>query len=118
MKAVLVSELPTGSEWMYEVKLDGYRAEAIKDGDRVRLCSSRGNDFTSDFPGIAKLFSTIKTRSAVIDGEIVAVDPRGKHSFQALQSRMANQSGYQTVFYAFDLLYLDGTSMIKLPIEE
>src|SRR4051812_48816450 len=50
MKAQLVSELPTGPEWLYEVKLDGYRAEVIKDGNRVRLLSGRGNDFTRDFP--------------------------------------------------------------------
>ena len=61
MKAQLVNELPSGPEWLYEVKLDGYRAEVIKDGNKVRLLSSRGNDFT----GLAVLWLIPKTRKRV-----------------------------------------------------
>jgi bifunctional non-homologous end joining protein LigD len=118
MKATLVAKLPVGPEWFYEAKLDGYRAEALKDGERVKLFSSRGNDFTGDFPEVANAVKTIKAKSALLDGEIIAVDPQGRHSFQTLQSRSATPRGFQIVFYAFDLLYLGGDSLLTWPIEK
>ena len=65
MLAKLVETLPEGPEWEYELKLDGYRLEAIKNGDKARLYSRRGNDFTKKFARIAASVSKIRARSAV-----------------------------------------------------
>src|SRR5215831_8948080 len=94
MLATLVRTLPEGPEWEYELKLDGYRLQAIKDGDKVRLYSGRGNDFTSKFAKIATAVSKIKTSSFLLDGEAVAVDAaQGKPSFQMLQNYSRLRSG-------------------------
>jgi bifunctional non-homologous end joining protein LigD len=88
MLAKLVKALPEGPEWEYELKLDGYRLEAIKDGDKVRPYSRRGNDFTKKFARIATSVSKIKETSFVLDGEAVVVDSQGKPSFQMLQNAL------------------------------
>ena len=85
MLASLVPNLPEGPEWEYELKLNGYRLQAIKHGDQVRLYSRRGNDFTKRFLRIAKAVSKIQERSFTLDGEAVAVDEQGRPSFQMLQ---------------------------------
>jgi len=82
MLARLVKALPEGSQWAYELKLDGYRLQAVKHGDKVRLYSRRGDDFTKKFAPIAKAVSRIKQTSFVLDGETLAVDEQGKPSFQ------------------------------------
>jgi bifunctional non-homologous end joining protein LigD len=73
MLAKLVKVLPEGPEWEYELKLDGYRLEAVKDREKGRLYSRNGNDFTRRFSTIAKSVSRIKAASVVLDGEAVAV---------------------------------------------
>ena len=87
MLAKLVKELPEGPQWQYEVKWDGYRIQAVKDGQEVRLSSRRGNDFTKRFAPVAKAVAGIKADKAILDGEVVAVDDQGKPSFQMLQNR-------------------------------
>src|SRR5690348_8625759 len=108
MLAKLVRRLPEGPEWEYEVKLDGYRLEAIKREDDVRLYSRRGNDFTRKFAKIAAQVSKIKAATFVLDGEAVAVDEKGKPSFQMLQNRSSLPAGWSLVYYVFDLLHLNG----------
>lgn len=87
MHAMLVTSLPGGDEWLYEVKLDGYRALAVKDGDTVRLLSRRSIDLTDDYPRVASAVRRIHAHAAILDGEIVAVDDQRRPSFQALQYR-------------------------------
>jgi DNA ligase D-like protein (predicted ligase) len=118
MLAKLVRTLPEGPEWEYEVKLDGYRLEAIKDGDEVRLYSRRGNDFTKKFAKIAASISRVKSQSVILDGEAVVVDQQGKPSFQMLQNRSLLPAGWSLVYYAFDLLHLDGRDLKGLPLRE
>lgn len=84
MAAKVVSELPDGDEWLYEVKFDGYRALLIKDGARVEVRSRKDKDLTRMYPGIAEATLRVHAARAVIDGEIVAVDSQGRPSFQAL----------------------------------
>jgi bifunctional non-homologous end joining protein LigD len=74
---------------LYEVKCDGYRALLLKDGDKVRIRSRNDKDLTSAYPTVAVAGQRLTARLAVLDGEIVAVDPRGHPSFQALQHRAA-----------------------------
>jgi bifunctional non-homologous end joining protein LigD len=118
MLATLVRTLPEGPHWEYELKLDGYRLQAIKDGDKVRLYSRRGNDFTKKFARIATHVSKIKASSFILDGEAVAVDAQGKPSFQMLQNRGSLPAGWSLAYYCFDLLNLNGEDLKSHPLEE
>lgn len=117
MAAKNVHELPHGDDWLYEVKLDGYRALVMKSGDRVQLRSRNDKDLTRTYPGVAAAASRMLVKSAVIDGEIVAVDAHGHPSFQALQNR-GSYPNHTIAFYAFDLLHLDGKDLTRLPLEQ
>jgi len=94
-KLTRVRELPEGVEWEYEVKWDGYRIEAVKDGTSVRLLSRRGSDYSQRFRSVAKAVADIAAESAVLDGEVVAVDAKGQPSFQVLQNRGRLPEGYR-----------------------
>jgi bifunctional non-homologous end joining protein LigD len=118
MKATAVSELPEGNEWIYEVKWDGYRALALKHGDDVRLLSLKEKNLTGDFPAVGEAVRGINAETAVIDGEIVAIDSKGCPSFQALQNRASSGRTWQIVYYAFDLLNLDGQNWTKKPLHK
>jgi bifunctional non-homologous end joining protein LigD len=115
MMAKLTDKLPEGEQWTYEVKWDGYRALMLKIGDRVRLVSRKDNDLTATYPTIEAAGSKLKAESAILDGEIVALDAKGKPSFQALQHRSAHRN-HAIVFYAFDLLHLNGENLTQLPL--
>jgi DNA ligase D-like protein (predicted ligase) len=101
MAARLVQALPEGDDWLYEVKFDGYRALLIKDGPRVELRSRKNNDLTATYPAIGDAALRLQARTAVLDGEIVALSAQGRPSFQALQHRGAHRD-FAVVFYAFD----------------
>jgi bifunctional non-homologous end joining protein LigD len=118
MKATAVTELPNGDEWIYEVKWDGYRALGLKHGGKARLLSLKDKDLTSDFPAVADAVRSIGAVTATIDGEIVAVDSKGCPSFQALQNRASLGNDWQVVYYAFDLLNLEGEDWTKKPLHE
>ena len=117
MTAINVASLPEGNQWLYEVKLDGYRALIIKDGERTQIRSRNEKDLTPTYPGVVAAGRKLNARSAVVDGEIVAVDESGRPSFQALQHRAAH-TRHVVVFYAFDLLHLDGNDLTNLPLLE
>ena len=118
MLATLVRTLPEGPEWEYELKLDGYRLQAIKEADNVHLLSRRGNDFTRKFATIAAAVSTTKATSVLLDGEAVVVDDQGKPSFKMLQKSARLPPGWSLVYYAFDLLHLDGKDLMQRPLRE
>src|SRR5688572_32489463 len=83
MYAQLVQNLPDGKDWLYEVKFDGYRCLAGRDASGITLWSRRGNDFTAQFPNIAKGCEPFPS-GTVLDGEIVAIDENGRISFNLL----------------------------------
>lgn len=114
MLATSATVLPRGAEWTYEVKWDGYRTIALKDGARVKLSSRNLKDATSQYPAIARAIAQLHADTALLDGELVAVDERGLPSFQALH----HQSAATVVFYAFDLLHVDGRDLLKVPLDE
>jgi ATP-dependent DNA ligase len=97
--------LPEGADWLYEIKLDGYRALAIKTGGKVQLRSRNDNDFNQRYPGIVKALATLPAET-VIDGEIVALDEAGKPSFNTLQNY--GSSAAPVFYFVFDLLVLAG----------
>jgi bifunctional non-homologous end joining protein LigD len=117
MQAKLVRDLPQGEDWIYEIKWDGYRIEALKHGDNVRLFSRNEKNHTAAFPQIRYAVAGITAHTAVLDGEIVALDDRGRPSFQALQHRTALASHHRLVYFAFDLLNLNGKDLCELPLE-
>jgi bifunctional non-homologous end joining protein LigD len=117
MAAHVVNKLPEGGDWMYEVKFDGYRALILKDGDNVRIRSRNDKDLTNAYSSVVAAGQRLKATQAVVDGEIVAIDSRGHPSFQALQHRAAHPD-HVIVFYAFDLLHLDGIDLTTATLEE
>jgi bifunctional non-homologous end joining protein LigD len=115
MSAQVVTKLPEGEEWLYEIKFDGYRGLLIKNGERIEIRSRKDKDLTSMYPAIIKGGSLLSADQAVIDGEIVALDAKGRPSFQALQHRGAHPH-HRIVFYAFDLLHLEGRNLTGEPL--
>ena len=116
MMATLASTLPVGDEWSYEVKWDGYRAQLVKDGPRVRLVSRNLKDLSADYPHIPVAARALTRFDLIVDGEIVALDERGVPSFQALQHRSVARAG--VVFYAFDLLRLGPSDYLKQSLND
>jgi bifunctional non-homologous end joining protein LigD len=104
MKALPVEKLPEG-DWLYEIKHDGYRALAFKDGKDVRLVSRSNKEF--NYPQLVDALKSLPTKHVVLDGEIAALDEKGHSSFQLLQI-FKSSGGVPLVYYAFDLLFLEG----------
>ncbi len=127
MKAV-PGELPADDDrWSYEVKWDGMRAIGVVDGGRLRLWSANGREATDRFPELAPLADALGGHSAVVDGEIVALDGRGVPSFGRLQPRIQARSATAVAegmadapvaYVLFDLLAVDGTDCTSLPYED
>jgi bifunctional non-homologous end joining protein LigD len=122
MLATLGNAVPSGSDWLYEVKWDGYRALCFIEGGKVRMVSRRGTKLDKQFAPVAQaLAQSVKADNTIIDGEVVALDESGNPSFQHLQ----NLTGFGTKpalkgmalpnlnFFAFDLLYLNGYDLRK-----
>jgi bifunctional non-homologous end joining protein LigD len=115
--ATLVDEAPEGNEWLHEQKFDGYRIVAELDGGHATLWTRRFNDWTAQFPTIARAIERLPAKRAVIDGEVAAVLPDGRTSFQALQNAIGTAAG-NLFYFAFDLLRLDREELTSLPLEE
>jgi bifunctional non-homologous end joining protein LigD len=118
---------PDDDRWTYEIKWDGVRAVAYVDGGRLRLEARSGRDITPRYPELRELGRALAGREAVLDGEVVAFDADGRPSFQKLQGRMHLTSEHavrrlsqsEPVHYMiFDLLWLDGHSLMELPYTE
>jgi ATP-dependent DNA ligase len=107
------AKLPEGPDWLIELKLDGYRALAIKSGGTVQLRSRNDNNFNSRYPGIVKALASMPDET-VIDGEVVALDEEGRPSFNTLQNYGA--AGAPLHFFIFDLLMLRGREVINEPL--
>jgi bifunctional non-homologous end joining protein LigD len=90
MMALRVADLPVGN-WIYELKFDGYRALAFKADKEVRLVSRNRKSFNNDYPQVVDALKSLKAKNFIIDGEITALDPNGRSSFQLLQSYGSSQ---------------------------
>jgi bifunctional non-homologous end joining protein LigD len=117
MKAKLVEDPPVTGDWIYELKFDGIRLVGIKRDEKISLLSRNENELAKRFPEIVEAIKTLPARECVIDGEVVALDDEGRSSFQLLQAREMEGRKSPIYFYAFDLLQLDGKSLISLPLE-
>jgi ATP-dependent DNA ligase len=106
-------KLPSGSQWLHEIKHDGFRIIARKTGAQVRLYSRPGNDLTRRFPLIVDALSRLRSRSC-IDGEAVACDDNGVALFDLIRHQRANENIF---LYAFDLIELNGDNLRRDPLE-
>jgi bifunctional non-homologous end joining protein LigD len=115
MYAQLVQQLPDRDEWLYQVKFDGYRCLAGRDGAGATLWSSRGNDFTAQFPNIATACEQLPSRT-LLDGEIVAIDANGRISFNLLQHHRSQAQ--VLLLYVFDVLIYRGINLLNEPLSK
>jgi len=113
MECLPVARIPVGDLWVYELKLDGYRAQAICDSAGIRLLSRRGKDLRKKYPLVTRKLSEAIDVGTALDGELVAFDDQGRLSFTALQNAA---SGTHVVFFAFDILVSDGKDVKGLPL--
>ncbi len=127
MLAESVEKAFDGAEWLFEIKWDGYRAVAFIADGKVRLVSRNQNNLTGRYPELKNLARFVKAKNAILDGEVVALDAEGRASFSLMQRRTgfrpggrraAENADVPVLYYAFDLLYLDGYDWRRVPLEE
>jgi len=127
MLAASVEKPFDNPEWLFEIKWDGYRAIAFIEDSKVRLVSRNQNDLTAQFSELRDLPKFVKAKTAILDGEIVALDEGGRSSFSLIQQRTgirkggrraAGRSDVPALYYAFDLIYLDGYDLRRVTLEE
>jgi bifunctional non-homologous end joining protein LigD len=128
MLATLVDKPFDDEDWLYEVKWDGYRAITFLEGGSVRLVSRNQNDLTAAYPELHSIPDSIQARTAILDGEIVALDEQGRSSFSLMQQRTGVGEGGRrirrtrddipVVYYLFDVLYADGYDVTQVDLEK
>ena len=114
--ATLAKDPPTGDQWLHELKFDGYRMLCHLNKGKARFWSRNAKDWTDRFSGLEKPLKKLPALSAILDGEIVVVDPKGRSSFQRLQQGIA--TGAALVFQVFDVIYLDGYLLTRTPLRK
>ncbi|WP_281034548.1 RNA ligase family protein, partial [Mesorhizobium sp. M7A.F.Ca.CA.001.08.1.1] len=110
----MTDEIPVGSNWLFEMKFDGYRAQVAISGSKVVVYTRNGHDWTRQFKVILPPLQALTKGSALIDGEIVAIDSQGRSNFSMLKTGIA--AGVPLKFYAFDLLELNGEDLSTQPL--
>lgn len=127
MLATAIDKPFDSSDWLFEIKWDGYRAVSFIQNGKLRLVSRNQNDLTGQFPELRELPKFVKAEKAILDGEIVALDEQGRSSFSLMQQRtgfrahgrrVPGQSGLPMAYYVFDLIYVDGYDLRRVPLEE
>ncbi len=120
--ATQVADPPHGKDtketWLHEIKFDGYRTMAHVSDGAVRLITRGGLDWTKRYGDLPEAFRRLPCRDAIIDGEIVVLDDKGISRFALLQDALSEGAGNKLIFYAFDLLHLDGWDLTRAPLEE
>ncbi|MEV4696797.1 DNA ligase D [Pseudomonas brassicacearum] len=115
--ATLVESAPDG-EWLYEIKFDGYRVMACIEHGDVRLLTRNGHDWTHKLPRQAEALAELGLESAWLDGEMVVANDQGVPDFQALQNAFEAGSSGKIAYYLFDMPYLNGMDLRKVPVQE
>jgi bifunctional non-homologous end joining protein LigD len=106
---------PSGPGWLHEIKFDGYRVIARKDGEQVRLWARTTSDYTSAFTRIRDAVATLPVESALIDGEAIVLRPDNTSDFEALRSRQGQAAA---ILVAYDIMEMDGQDVRPEPLEE
>ena len=115
--ATAIEKVPTGDHWIHEIKFDGYRVQLHIANSDVKIFTRRGHDWTKRFKRVADAAFHVSASSAILDGEIVVPAVAGTTDFSVLQNELKGKST-RIVMVAFDLLYLNGYDLRKLPLEE
>lgn len=115
--ALLKEKVPTGKQWIYEIKYDGYRMIGEKNPDKTRLFSRNYKDYSAKFPHICQELEK-NPHSVILDGEMICVDETGKSSFQKLLSSIRHKNTESAVYMVFDLLAFDGVDYRTFPLKE
>ena len=119
MLATLATKAFDDDDWLFEIKWDGFRVQAAVDGGKVRILTRNLHDAETYFPRLlAQPGRWIEAGQAVIDGEVVALDDDGRPDFGLLQTKLGDKQATGLVYQAFDLLYLDGRSLLDVPLED
>jgi DNA ligase D-like protein (predicted ligase) len=116
MECLEVHQIPEGDFWQYELKMDGYRTIAIKQDGEVDLFSRNGRLFNSKFPSLLETLQRLRVKRFILDGEIVALDEHGRHSFALLQNIKTSKALLR--FYIFDLLHIDNENLTPKILEK
>ena len=109
------NSVPSGPQWVYEIKHDGYRFICRREGNRMRVFSRRGYDWTDRVPAIAKALAALRVKSVTLDGEGVVCGPDGVSDFDRLRTAVGRMGSRDAFLYAFDLLELDGRDLRREP---
>jgi bifunctional non-homologous end joining protein LigD len=109
---------PTGTDWLYELKLDGYRIQARKSGAKVKLLTRKGLDWTHRMTAVAQAVALLPAKNLTLDGEVVVLGPDGNSSFADLQASFQEGAKHPLTYFVFDLLHLDGRNPRNLPLRE
>ncbi|HEX2549914.1 MAG TPA: DNA ligase D, partial [Gammaproteobacteria bacterium] len=116
--ATLVSVTPEGSDWLHEIKFDGYRILTFLKGKNIHLMSRRGIEWTKKFPNIANAIKKHFKQNIILDGEVVLLDKQNKSNFQLLQNALDENKVSQFIYYIFDILYYDQYDLMLQPLIE
>lgn len=116
--ARVVPAVPSGGEWIHELKYDGYRLVAVQHERTVRMFTRNGLDWTDRFHFLARALSNITEKDFVVDGEAVVFDKKGRSSFSDLQAALQAKQGDRITFVAFDIMHCDGINLRELPLAE
>ncbi len=115
--ATLVDAAPTGDNWLHEIKFDGYRMVCRVENGKARFISRNGHDWTERLPELAQAAGRLAVEQAMVDGEVVSLKSDGTTSFQSLQNVFNEGRTSELVYYAFDILHLDGCDVTGVPLE-
>jgi bifunctional non-homologous end joining protein LigD len=116
MKAAMAAVPPFNGLWLYEVKFDGFRVLAIKNGKDVELWSRNEKPLHGRFPEVVKAIARLPVKSCILDGEVCALDESGRSSFQLLQNQ--GETNHPVVYYVFDVLFENNKDLRALPLTE
>jgi ATP-dependent DNA ligase len=111
----LTDQPPEGADWIHEVKHDGYRTMLVIERGTARAYTRNGHGWSDRYPGIIMAARNLPCRTAILDGEVIVQDGRGVSDFEALQSALRSKT-IHLIFYAFDLLHLDGKDLREKPL--
>ena len=116
--ATLATSMPTGAQWVHELKFDGYRMIAVIRDKQASLISRSGKDWTEAFQPIVKMLAALPVESAVLDGEVVVTDAAGRTNFSDLKMALSLGLTNRFQYYVFDLLKLNGNDLRPDPLRE
>lgn len=114
----LVERAPADSDWLHEIKYDGYRTEIVIERGEARAFTRRGYDWSHRYKRIIQTAANLPVKSAILDGEVVVLGTTGLPDFQALERELGNPNSLKLMFFAFDLLHLNGRDLRQMPLIE